>query len=682
MASRHHTPPDLIQGLDQSVIAAASDGAACDRDRCHINVVASNSSSPKISRHELLDNVIGVLSSDEDYTALHPRPEEYADPTVCIGVADKCLSNKLFERLQQSFCSNHNISVKFSYAHCISHPGNLFVKNLSSSLVTEDKLFAYFNLCSKYKLLNSVKLFPQEDGELFAFLNFDLHLDADHLIGDARLHAPNAFHTDPSRKLYVSRYLSRKERKWRQQQRDAELELALGAVSLSGSTSQSSALLRLPMLLSHQNSHHNLQPNARHSALPPIAAGQHDYSTVVVENLGQFVPDLNPSVELIERVLSRFEVFGDVLAAFVPLEPVGDTHDFRLADTAYISYGRANNNTNSLVAMYYLSGLSPAAFFGFSEADIYDIKDDMADGVAEDAGSTDEAAAADDAAAKDPVLLHLSIGQHRHNLRLYDCVPGQYVFTRGLHCDGVEVLTPALHAQVLDEFSRRANYQETNVYVTNFPVLFNNDDRLWELFWLQFGSRGSFNNGVKSARIIKPQFYRKDAAPAPLGKIGFVFYEDFKMALRAILLTNNKCVTRASGDESTVVRIQTSFALQKGNTRNRSSSGTAAPASLHQGLLPRGGLLPLGAYADPWPAGTPPALQLAPGFYFPYYGYGYPYYAPTDPEPELGAQMYPLFVSPYVSPAMSADLSAPPYGYNAPPGPPPNPGRKKPQKRE
>ena len=94
MASRHHTPPDLIQGLDQSVIAAASDGAACDRDRCHINVVASNSSSPKISRHELLDNVIGVLSSDEDYTALHPRPEEYADPTVCIGVADKCLSNK------------------------------------------------------------------------------------------------------------------------------------------------------------------------------------------------------------------------------------------------------------------------------------------------------------------------------------------------------------------------------------------------------------------------------------------------------------------------------------------------------------------------------------------------------------------------------------------------------------
>lgn len=668
-----------------------SDSAACDRDPCP--VIMSNSSSPKTSRHELLDNAMGDLSSEDDIMNRHPRPEECANPTVCIGVADKCLSNKLFERLQQSFCNNHNMSVTFSYAHCISHPGNLFVKNLSSSLVTEDKLFAFFNLYSRYKLLNSVKLFPQDDGELFAFLNFDLHLDADHLIGDARLQAPNAFHVDPSRKLYVNRYLSRKERKWRQQQRDAELEAALGAVSLSGSTSQSSALLRLSMLLSHQNSHHNLQPNARHSALPPAAAGQHDYSTVVVENLGQFVPDLNPSVELIERVLSRFEMFGDVLAAFVPLEPVGDTQDFRLADVAYISYGRANNNTNSLVAMYYLSGLSPAAFFGFSEADIHDIKNDMANGVADGAGSAGDAAAdAADAAVEGPVRLCLRIGQHRHNQRLCDCVLGQYVFTRGLHCDGVEVLTPALHAHVLDEFSRRANYQETNVYVTNFPVLFNNDDRLWELFWLQFGSRGSPNNGVKSARIIKPQFYRKDAAVAPLGKIGFVFYQDFKMALRAILLTNNKCVTRLGGDESTVVRIQTSFALQKGNTRNRSYSGTAAPAPLvaPHGLFPRGGLLPLGAYADPWPTGTPPALQLAPGFYFPYYGYAYPYYAPTDPEPELGAQMYPYFVSPYASPAMSADLSPPPplppppphYGYIAPPGPPPNSGDKKPQKRE
>ena len=87
----------------------------------------------------------------------------------------------------------------------------------------------------------------------------------------------------------------------------------------------------------------------------------------------------------------------------------------------------------------------------------------------------------------------------------------------------------------INQFSRSLNYQETNIYVNNLPIVFNNDDCTWESFWSQFGI-------IKSAKIIKPQFYHEYEDDHKSGKIGFVFYKTFKMAIRAILMTNNKVV--------------------------------------------------------------------------------------------------------------------------------------------
>jgi len=77
-----------------------------------------------------------------------------------------------------------------------------------------------------------------------------------------------------------------------------------------------------------------------------------------------------------------------------------------------------------------------------------------------------------------------------------------------------------------------------------------------------------FGNCIKSAKIIKPQFYSKKN-DVELGKIGFVFYKDFKMALRAILLTNNKLISFGNFKK---VFVQTSFAIQKNNHNHQRPS--------------------------------------------------------------------------------------------------------------
>lgn len=594
--------------------------------------------------------ILKIVSSDEEFFKLNlniKKDIELVNSSIIICLAAKATAEKLYQLLHDKYSGQlADISLKFNYDLCISHPGNIFIKNLSTNLISEQGLFEYFQQNSKYKSLNSVKLFPQDNNESFAFLNFDNHLDADYLILNSSEEAEsNPFHHDSRRNIYINRYISRRERKLRQQSKDFvndELEMNFNGISITSppvspptglQTSAATALLT----------------GAGNNANNGATSNNHDYSTIFIENLGQFITEVNPSIESIERILNKFEIFGEISSAFFPLVPVEEnnvaqdgTSDFKLANFGYIDFEYSENNVNSLKALYYLSDLTTTEFFKFTKKDVYDIKDDMllikgeidevtlpevvkdvedltaaenasadenddqfdlSDGddgtpcTRDSQGSTSTAATSvsiqsgsNDYIGASSVKLQLSIAQHKHNSNLYQYNPEQFVFTTGLNFDktsSIETMSPQLHNTVLNKFLKKSNYQETNVYVNNFPILFENDDQLWELFWMQFGSNDSPNKGIKSARIIKPQFYSskngKDNASINsntlVGKIGFVFYQDFKMALRAILLTNDKSIVKSDDNEDHKISILTSFALQKSshnNNHNNNHSGISA----------------------------------------------------------------------------------------------------------
>ncbi|CAH2354675.1 hypothetical protein CLIB1423_18S01134 [[Candida] railenensis] len=597
--------------------------------------------------YSVYKEILKIVSSDEELFKLNlniKKDIELINSSIIICLATKVTAQKLYQLLHDKYSDQStDISLKFNYDSCISHPGNIFIKNLSTNLITEQNLFEHFQQNSKYNSLNSVKLFPQDNNESFAFLNFDNHLDADYLISNSSEEAEsNPFHHDSRRNIYINRYISRRERKLRQQSKDFvndELEMNFNGISItSPPVSPPAGLQTSASTASHTGAGNNANSST--------SSNNHDYSTIFIENLGQFITEVNPSIESIERVLNKFEIFGEISSAFFPLVPVEDsngaqdgTSDFKLANFGYIDFEYSENNVNSLKALYYLSDLTTTEFFKFTKKDVYDIKDDMllvkedidevtvpaaakdiedlvtvenafadedddqfdlSDGddgtpcTGDSQGSTSTAATSvsiqngsNDYIGASSVKLQLSIGQHKHNSNLYQYNPEQFVFTTGLNFDktsSIETMSPQLHNTILNKFLKKSNYQETNIYVNNFPILFENDDQLWESFWMQFGSNDSPNKGIKSARIIKPQFYSgkngKDNASinsnTSVGKIGFVFYQDFKMALRAILLTNNKSIAKNDDNEDHKISISTSFALQKSshnNSHNNNHSG-------------------------------------------------------------------------------------------------------------
>lgn len=265
------------------------------------------------------------------------------------------------------------------------------------------------------------------------------------------------------------------------------------------------------------------------------------YDSIVVENLDTVLGPL-ASVELVADVVSKFALFGEVDAVFCPFLALS-SQDLRLAWATFVGFSPSQStSTDVLRCLYFLNNLSLAELQAFSGHDIYDLQKDL--------GRPDMPPVADMAPR-----LKLSIAQRKHNHYLYDHNECSFV---GLDSSKKFIMSRALssdqfEAKIVRRFLRLSNYQETNVYVNHFPILFENNDKLWQEFWDQFGI-----GGIKSAKIIKPQFYSKKPDDA-LGKIGFVFYQDIKMALRAIILTNNRTATHGG----TLVPIQASFALQK-----------------------------------------------------------------------------------------------------------------------
>lgn len=417
----------------------------------------------------------------------------YDPSTQEIRFSRKDLADETIPRL-----IDWGIDFTFDYTGFISHPGNLFIKNLSNDLIDQDELFRFFNGESKYKSLESINVFSGADDDVFAILKFTNYLDVDFLISNLDV-THNPFNHNKGIPLYLNKYISKKERKM------------------------------------------------KHNDNMGLSDSLNNYCSVIVENLSDFLNDHGPNLDMMRTFLSKFQIFNKIDDIYIPILP-NKTGGFDLLKFGFISFETNEHvHVNVLKCLYYLNDLLFDEFMNFTKEDIFDIEDDVCKDFEENSSNVPK--------------LKISIAQHKHNHFLYQFLTNQALgYLNGELL--INYLDAAAYNHAINAFSRYINYQETNIYVNNFPIVFENNDALWEKFWLQFG------NNIKSAKIIKPQFYTKKNE-VEVGKIGFVFYKDFKMALRAILLTNNKMFNYPVNHK---ILVQTSFAIQKNNHNGQKHS--------------------------------------------------------------------------------------------------------------
>ncbi|EDK36898.2 hypothetical protein PGUG_00996 [Meyerozyma guilliermondii ATCC 6260] len=479
------------------------------------------------------------------------------------GIELRCNNKFNADKLVVKLIEN-NLKFTLDYSDFISHPGNLFVKNLSSSLINHDSLFEFFQVRSCYKSLSNVNIFNNSDESLFAILKFDNYLDVDFLIEHLDT-SNNPFHHLPSVPLYVNKYISKRERKLKAE---------------------------------------DFQPAASQS--PAHSESVNLYNTIVVENLGEFF-NYSPTFELLGQFLSKFEMFQKIESVYFPLTKVAE-QDVSVSNFGFIGFEVDEHlNENVLKCLYYLNNLSFEEFMAFENKDIIPINRETE---------------FDDKSLTSGTL-KISIGQHKHNHYLYQVTGNRMALNWEPNTiPTFTYIDMNLHNAAITKFSKYLNYQETNIYVNSFPVVFENNDKLWETFWKQFGK-------IKSAKIIKPQFYSKKSTEST-GKIGFVFFENFRSAVRAILLTNEKTINTSLTGTSHSVHVQTSFAIQKSN------HSPSAPAQGQRSSVPNNYLAPTphnymkrfswpseNYYYSPQPIVSPPLTDF--NMYAPYVYYNYPY---------------------------------------------------------
>lgn len=409
----------------------------------------------------------------------------------------------------------NNWKISLDYSQFVSHPGMIFVRGFQRSPTLIEDITEHFSKQTRYNLLSDVTMvsLPEDSNgtsEVAVVIKYDNHLDANHALGHAR--GTSVF----GPKMVVNRYISKKER---------------------------------AILLNDQNAKsHSLATSNEYAMV---------YDTILVENFNDFVGG-SFSLDQFQTFLDKFELFLSIESIFFPTAN-SESDRLRFKKIGYIRIVQDKDmNLKLLKALYYFNGLTLKQFLEFSEEDIYDLSRDL--NVPESHSSLKDA------------ILRLSIAQRKHNHFLYENSDSKYV---GFGTDRrIQVCesNKSLDSSFIDLFSKTSNYQETNVYVNNFPIIFENNDDLWSEFWNQFGV-----GRVKSAKIIKPYFYSKKSEGS-LGKIGFVFYEDFKMALRAIILTNNKVIKYKNCPS---ILIQTSFALQKHRSYSQPSSKLPYPPLHH-----------------------------------------------------------------------------------------------------
>lgn len=506
----------------------------------------------------------------------------------------KCLnteSRNLWEELIYKLDNEPLLKYCLDYSHFISHPGVIFIKNLSIGLVNEteaqlgegkngesssivitkensNSLFQYLLENSHFKSLKEIKIFTGDvnvpttpSNSTFAIVRFDNYIDSEIIISKLNKLVPNIFNHDQAIPLYLNKYLNKRER--------------------------SSNPLPTPVVPEN----------------PPSYQLKAFFDIIFIENLNMFLPT-DSKVSQVKILLDKITEFGcEIDSIYVPV-----TSDQKCLDYGYIKF-KPNPKLvdNTLNVLYYLNNVT---WLQLEKFDVRTLQPLNEEPIVEDVRQQDG--------------LCLTIAQYKHNQYLYSnsnndflCFKDNSTFISG---PNLELITHT--------FSRTLNYQETNIYVNNLPIIFNNDDELWESFWRQFGI-------IKSAKIIKPQFYRGENAEkgqrSTSGRIGFVFYNDFKMAIKAILLTNSKIVNlpKSENYHSHPVLIQSSFALQKSNARSGlykappyfAPEARLAPPKVPQGyrkvptvpFQPRNAPAPQSPYFNPYymysrPGASPPVF--------------------------------------------------------------------------
>lgn len=463
-----------------------------------------------------------------------------------------------------------NIAFELDYGKFISHPGILFIKNLSSNLmfeseeaesitITKDKdthkLFEFLMDNCKFKSLNEVKLFNQDNAvnSAFAIVKFSNYLDVDLLIDKFNKQIPNPFNQNETIPLFLNRYLNRKER----------------------------FNPRVPV------------------ASPINSLNQDNFNLIIIENFLNFIPEAFSTVEFC-KLIEKFGEFGNAVESiYFPIldyySRAKETTKLNCFDYGYIKFkSNANLMENTLKVLYYLNDLSWDEFVNFDSQHLPSLNDPI-----------------------DPIKsrnnkIQITIAQHKHNHYLYANAQNFYLSIGQKNQFSINFPNPMY---TINLYCRSLNYQETNIYVNNLSMLFNNDDLTWEAFWKQFGT-------IKSAKIIKPQFYESTPLSSAsfssssesasissdsstknnkAGKIGFIFYESFKMAIRAILMTNNKVVNL---DKFNPILIQSSFAIQKSKfgSKNGDNNMVTAPLPLPTNNVPNGNNLNNSINMAPIPA--------------------------------------------------------------------------------
>ena len=593
--SQNEPKQELIQSLNKYVF-----NTQCGNGQTFNNfpIIVRIPINDKQGRQEIENFVSGCSGISAVYHHQEKKEIDKAVEFFNIGFTTKKELDDLIYKLYQE-----QIVYELDYSKFISHPGILFIKNLSSNLMfdnnynhkedrTEDdydddqeetetesitivestepkhKLFEFLMDNSYFKSLQEVKIFNNDNNNIstiplssFAIVKFSNHLDVDILIKKYNKYVPNIFNNNTNIPLFLNKYLNRKER-----------FVFPGAPNLANTINNTTN--------SSGGTSSTGTTTTTNTTISPTRS-MDNFNLIIVENLLNFLPRIKLNEEVFNGFINKFNSFGNLIdQIYFPLSDKGaNLEEIKTLDFGFIKFkqlGSNNNNNgntnimeNTLRILYYLNGLT---WEEFNQLDVNNLRSFLQDAKFEQRelpseeeeneenetnNTTTTTNDDDNDQGSNQGKLSITIAQHKHNHYLFAQSNSLYLSMGKDSSISISFPNPVF---TINQFSRSLNYQETNIYVNNLPIVFNNDDCTWESFWGQFGI-------IKSAKIIKPQFYHEYEDDHKSGKIGFVFYKTFKMAIRAILMTNNKVVN--VGHYNPIV-IQSSFAIQKSNSNKDS----------------------------------------------------------------------------------------------------------------
>ncbi|KAK6463406.1 hypothetical protein DFJ63DRAFT_312721 [Scheffersomyces coipomensis] len=542
---------------------------------------STNSTFPVMVK--ILSDDISILP--HDLISFFEFKDQAISQTSIIPVSLKSQLDQFLTKLTRQL----NIEYELNYDKFISHPGVVFIKNISPDLIIDNsqlssfeideindsititdktnKFIKFLNDNVSFKSFNNLKIFnfknqPNSSSSnsslnsgqntsniinnnySYAIVKFDNYLDVDYLLQNLNKPVPsnqsNIFNHKSTIPLFVNRYINKRERNKQQHQHQL-----------------------------HHHHHHHKTPHHNQDMDNNQNLNTASFDLIIVENLFKFLPNQDKITK------SEFQSFIDVFKQFNPqIEfihfPINNESNNITDKDAYelvynFGYFKFIHSPNlielTLKILYYLNDLTWEQFINFKMKDHKD----------------------SDLLYHTPNLepiengIKINIVQHKHNHLLTQSIStstSSNPVTLYLNDLSDLIVSPYSLPNLSSVLLRFINYQDTNIYVNNLSILFKNDDDLWKLFWKNFGS-------IKSATIIKPNFYnnKDESSSTKYGRIGFIFYEHFKMSIKAMLLTNNKSISIQSGSRKQTYLIQSCFAIQKPNFKYSSSSNIHSSSS-------------------------------------------------------------------------------------------------------